>query len=301
MPVDFRYHVITLVAVFCALAIGLLIGFSMVSSPALEDQVQTLNRKVNETIKELNSQVSTGNEFVKAVSSPLLRDRLANRQIAIIVARPGKAAREAAQNLHAAIEQAGAQVNSVVYVQHAFYQLNEPKSTRVRDRLAEALLLDASDPEAIPALAAGQLVEDLLSGRGRAPRQLEGVEGDQLQPQLITLDNYTGPADSLVLIGGLTGSNEAPLEMLDLPIIKACQRVEARVLACELKEAGGSAIARYRQAKAAITVDNVDTPYGRVAAVLALQGGRDGHFGVKEETRDSLLPPIDVSPPTAQQ
>lgn len=288
MPVEFRYHVISLVAVFCALVIGLLIGFSMVSSPQLEEQVKSLSEKVNQRIEELNSKVKTGDEFIGAVAPSLLRDRLANRRIAIIVARPNDDAKKAAQSFAATIEKAGGQVTSIVHVERRFYRLDDPKMSYLRDRLAHALSLDTSDPEAIPGLAAAQLADDLLNGREPAPRELD----DQ---RLIKLGDYMGGADSLVLIGGLTGTNERPLEMFDLPVIKACQRLNARVVACELKEAGGSAIARYRQAKAATTVDNVDTLYGRVAVVLALQGGRDGHFGVKEGTADRLLPPIEVT------
>ena len=297
MPVDFRYHVISLVAVFCALAIGLLIGFSMVSSPQLEEHVKTLNQKVNERIEELNSKVQAQDQFIASVRPWVLDDRLAGRQIAIIVARStgdSKKAAEAVEGLAHAITAAGGQVSSRVQIGPRLYWLGDPKYERTRTRVNEVLALDTSDLEALPRLAASAIAESLILGTDRA-KKLEKA------PIVKFSGSYYAGADSVVLVGGLADEDDAPLEMLDLPVIAKCQqfRPPVRVVACEMSDAPVSAIARYKQANVDATVDNADTLSGRVAVVFALQG-KSGNFGIKD-TAESLLPAAETTTPTAQR
>jgi hypothetical protein len=297
MPVDFRYHVISLVAVFCALAIGLLVGFSMVSSPQLEEQVEGLTVKVDERIDQLTQDKHDRDKFVEAVTPSLLRDRLTGREIAIVVTRStgdSKATTEAYEALRATIQKAGGQVNSTVLINRRFYLLGDPKYERTRGQVMEALKIERSDPQDIPKLAAARLIERIVLG------DLSLQERTDLEKTRAVsfIGDYAGGADSVVLVGGLSSEDDSPLQMVDVPMIQQCLMIRqrpVRVVACEMRTAPVSAIARYKHAQVATTVDDIDTVFGRVAAVLALQG-REGDFGVKE-TADSLLPPLETPAP----
>jgi hypothetical protein len=56
-----------------------------------------------------------------------------------------------------------------------------------------------------------------------------------------------------------------------------------------------SAIDAYRRSRLS-SVDNLDTPVGRVALALLLAGAREGHYGVKNSA-DAVLPPVEPVPP----
>lgn len=80
--ISFRYHVVTIVAVFLALAIGLLGGGAFVQ-PALQDQLerQTLeqlrnNAELREQLDEVRSEVAAMNGFASSALPYLARDRL---------------------------------------------------------------------------------------------------------------------------------------------------------------------------------------------------------------------------------
>jgi ribosomal protein S6 len=299
MPVDLRYHLISIVAVFLALAIGLLIGFSMVSSPQLEEQVKALNEQVNETIEKLNEKVKAQDQFIDAATPLVLADRLAGRQIAVVIARKAGDREQVSQAVEAcaaAISKAGGQVSCVVEIGHRFYRLGDPTYERTRAAVVEALGLDASDLDALPILAAGAFAENLVLATERARKVEKSKAVNFIDPY-----PYQPGTDSLVLVGGLRDEDDTPLEMFDLPLIAKCLelRPAIRVVACEMTDAPVSAITRYKHAGVAATVDNIDSHAGRMAVVLALQG-RVGHFGTKD-TADSLLPATDSVGATAQR
>ena len=62
--INFRYHVVSLTAVFLALAIGLVVGTAALNGPvadSLKDQVQGLNRD-NSNLREQQNQGEYGGE-----------------------------------------------------------------------------------------------------------------------------------------------------------------------------------------------------------------------------------------------
>jgi hypothetical protein len=44
------------------------------------------------------------------------------------------------------------------------------------------------------------------------------------------------------------------------------------------------------------SVDNVDTPAGRVALAFVLAGGEPGHYGIKDSATDGVAPPVETLP-----
>jgi hypothetical protein len=60
----------------------------------------------------------------------------------------------------------------------------------------------------------------------------------------------------------------------------------------ETSRAEHSAIAAFARAKLS-SVDDLDTPAGRLALAALVSGGSEGHFGIKPTAKDGLLPQIE--------
>lgn len=122
--IDFRYHLVSVIAVFLALTVGLVLGTTMLQDPllstlqsetsALRDQSEDLR-----TERDVADRVNAGaDQLAEAVSEDMLEDRLAGLGVAV-VASPGADA-EMAQALAGRVEQAGGEVVGRVQITEAF-------------------------------------------------------------------------------------------------------------------------------------------------------------------------------------
>ncbi|MDI6826989.1 MAG: copper transporter, partial [Armatimonadota bacterium] len=120
MPIDFRYHLTSLVAVFLALALGILLGSNFIAGSSVERQVskrleqqfsqlQAENRSQQRTISTLSERLRKCEEFERSVLPALVAGRLSGRRIAIIQAGDYM---EAVQSAKTALEEGGAEVTS---------------------------------------------------------------------------------------------------------------------------------------------------------------------------------------------
>ena len=92
--INFRYHVVSLTAVFLALAIGLVVGTAALNGPvadSLKAQVSALN-KDNSNLRSQDNQhrdeLSRTQDFAAELAPSLLAGKLAGRRI-LLVALPG--------------------------------------------------------------------------------------------------------------------------------------------------------------------------------------------------------------------
>jgi hypothetical protein len=126
--IDFRYHLVSIVAVFLALAIGIVLGSTELQGhtiDALQLSSKTLNNELNATIAERNSyqlQVSAYQQFLQTAEPRLLANELTGMRI-VIVTEPG-----ASSTVISGIKQAaglsGATVTGEVALQPAFNDLS---------------------------------------------------------------------------------------------------------------------------------------------------------------------------------
>jgi hypothetical protein len=96
MIIDLRYHVVTLVAVFLALGLGIILGINLGKSVNLEMDTQITRleqtyQKIREDQKSLRaeldskeSMLETADQFQQAIMPNLIINRLLGRRIAII-------------------------------------------------------------------------------------------------------------------------------------------------------------------------------------------------------------------------
>ncbi|HEU4489834.1 MAG TPA: copper transporter [Jiangellales bacterium] len=92
--IDFRYHLVSIIAIFFALAAGIALGAGPLKAgvdQTLTDQTSALrdeNQQLRDQIATLESTAEYRDAFVGAVTPELIDDRLADRR-AVLVALPG--------------------------------------------------------------------------------------------------------------------------------------------------------------------------------------------------------------------
>ena len=94
--IHFRYHVVSLTAVFLALAVGLVLGSTVLNGPmldALNNQVNTLGRdnsQLREQVSFLEEEASREETFAAEAAPMLLADALTGRRAALVVLPGGE-------------------------------------------------------------------------------------------------------------------------------------------------------------------------------------------------------------------
>ncbi|MDT5043687.1 MAG: hypothetical protein QOE51_4672, partial [Actinoplanes sp.] len=92
--INFRYHVVSLTAVFLALAIGLVVGTAALNGPvadSLKDQVTALskdNSNYRDQANQYRDELNRAQDFATEVSGPLVAGKLTGRRV-LLVALPG--------------------------------------------------------------------------------------------------------------------------------------------------------------------------------------------------------------------
>ncbi|HUU54805.1 MAG TPA: copper transporter [Armatimonadota bacterium] len=288
MPIDYRYHIGSFVAIFVALLLGILIGIGLAPNPEeFESRVAMLKEEYRQTRQaktaELKSLEEANREYdmlTRETVAAVVNNRLAGKRVAVVLNHDfGR--NPLPENLRAVLKQAGAAVTSTTIVTRDFVTLPTP----VKQKVAQRLSLYPPPGVHFRTLIAQALAKDLA--RGRAELILDLHAGGLLAS---TADSdYTLRPDAVLMVGGMSAPSDAAPERIDLPMIQELAAAHLRVVGCEPREAPISAIPTYKAAGVP-TVDNADTPAGRLAVVLSLAGA-DGHYGIKE-TADSFLPPI---------
>ncbi len=292
--ITLRQHIASLIAVFFALIVGILVGVALVGSSEkresillskLEAKFRKLweeNRRLSERVKKLEEEVKVRERFEGQIAPLVLAGRLEGRSIAVVFL--GRMAeREALLN---ALEIAGAKVVGEVEVRSRMTRVSEEVADRAASALSPEIEVERSGPVERAAYALGAAL-----ARGLAPRILGLFSRKKLTKHR---GSFGAPADSIVIGCGERKGWGAGADLVDDSLVEGAMSEGAYVVACETVNLSESRVPFYRR-KRVPTVDNVDTAPGRVALVLVLEGRR-GHFGVKP-TAESLLPRLLIPQP----
>ena len=141
--IDFRYHLVSIVAVFLALAIGIIVGVTALQPStlkALDKTSKSLERQINSVQASngnLKLQITNDNAFAQAGSGLLLGHLLTGKQVVIVTA-PG-ADSTVVSGITGALRQAGADVTGQVALQQAFFVTAASTQSNL-DALAQQLV-----------------------------------------------------------------------------------------------------------------------------------------------------------------
>jgi hypothetical protein len=278
-----RYHTASLIAVFLALAIGILIGAEF-GGDALNNTRKDLEHSLVGNLQdarsradELSGELSRSNEFAERVYPALTREELDGRRIAILAL--GDLPGDITDNVKEALAPTGARLVGVGVVR-------EPVDVNgLAEDLAKTRFADLrTNSDAFTELGTG-LGRQLVIG---------GTLLDVVRGKL-----FSRASGSFGALDGVIVVRDQPEEMGPVQDSKADQLEEAlmsgingtRTPAVGVETSSDeSTSVSFFQSNDLASVDAVDLTAGQVALVFALLGA-EGSFGVKGSA-DQLLPDL---------
>ena len=316
--INFRYHVISLIAVFLALGIGIIMGTSVIDRAVvdrLERQQATLEADVDEVRSENNR--LRGELRVERDAARLLAEEGAERlldgslaDVPVLLLGVRGAEPDGVDGLPATLGAADADYRGALWLTDRF-RLEDDGEV---DALGEVLGFDpGATAGTLRAAAISRLARRLRPpADGATPFSTPDVLPGLLEEGFVEFDAPEGGSDDspsvpagarLVLVSGAASTETDRLLVLPLLrglVAEQADREPALVLTAAEPAAEGSeapgVVATVREderlAARVSTVDHLDDFAGQLAAVLAvadLGAGRVGHFG-DEQGADRLLP-----------
>ena len=138
--IDFRYHLVSLISVFLALAVGIVLGAGPLKDPianGLQQSVQQLrqdNESLRDQLKTAQAGSANRDTFITQLEPELVTDQLGGRSV-VLVTLPG-ADTDAVRPLTKTLTDAGAKVTGRIDVQDAWA---DPANRAARDKAVAAL------------------------------------------------------------------------------------------------------------------------------------------------------------------
>ncbi|MGY1673357.1 copper transporter [Geodermatophilus sp. SYSU D00710] len=316
--IDFRYHLVSLIAVFLAIALGLVIGATQLSGPVLDNlrgQVTALQedkRELEDTSQTLQAQVDTDQAFESAVAPALVQGALTGRGVLLVLASE-EVTTDTVEEVTALVTEAGGTVNGQVTVTPDY---SDPASesalqsyvTTPAGRPAGVALPETDDTGELVGALLGQVL--MVPATGAPAPDTAAVStvlaGLQALDVLSQDSDSVTPADfAVVLTAGALGGEDAADRndaLVDLATALDAAGSGAVVAgdAASAAENGlvGALRADPETATAVSTVDNVTSPSGQISTVLALgreREGTSGAYGTGEGTQP--VPPLPAATP----
>lgn len=279
---DFRYHALSLAAVFIALVVGLLLGVAIgdkeLVSSAKKDVLKSLRGDVataNRERDDARAAVRDQQEYSSASYPILTAGALRGRHIGLVMLGEND---DAPKMVDDALKPTGAQLKVV---------------TVVKSSVDSAGLASAARGTRYDALARS---DDLLGDFGRRIGT-QMVEGGKLigrvRTQLLrSLSGSFSGLDGVVVMRSSDkpkdGKAADRLDALQKGIVAGLVSTGVTVVGIETRDTDPSQVGWYRDRDMS-SVDNVDEVAGHAALVFVLAGA-DGAFGRKGGV--SLLPPV---------
>lgn len=309
--IDFRYHVVSIVAIFLALATGIALGAGPLDDEISGGLVNEAERDRAEEEEELRSDLEEASavadyheEFAEAVAPTVLDDRLGNHSVMLLTLPDADA--DTVDALGADVERTGATVAGEVAVSE---DLLDPANRTTAQSLATQVL---DGVEGIPPLrdATSYQIVGFAVGRGLLTT-VEGGAGLDAKAQEIRSAfegagflSYEGEPSTrgtllLVVAGSPHGTPEPGVDELMSSLVGAMDSVAMGSVVAGPTDAAedGGAVSAVRDNDAGDTVSTVDVAQiaaGRVATMLALAeqvAGETGQYGIGDGT-DSSVPEV---------
>jgi hypothetical protein len=297
--ISLRYHVISIGAVFLALALGVILGSTTLSDSLLSG-ISGQKAKLADQVTELQAQEASlraqlddANSFATGIAPLAIRGTLTKRTVVLVTTSNASKSDEDA--LKTLLHAAGADVTGELDLTAAFGDPN--RADQLRDIVTQSIPAGVQLPVAADAgTLSGALLGDLLlvnrsTGKTQATNNEQASALSALASAGFIKKQAQIPSAQLAVV--LTGGAQSGPTAGDKSTMLARFATQLQktgggaVLAGSASSATGQgpiAVVRADKSSGEVlsTVDDVDTPAGKVVTVLALReqtGGKSGAYG----------------------
>jgi Copper transport outer membrane protein, MctB len=301
--ISLRQHVISLAAVFLALAVGVVLGSGLLSNTllsGLRDDKHDLQNQINTLTDQknaLNEKLSAANDFDGQVAGRIVHDALAGKSVVLF--RTPDADNDDVEALTRIVGQAGGSVTGTVTLTQEFVDANSAEKLR---SVVNSSIVPAGAQLSTKLVDQGSQAGDLLGIAMLINRDPAVPPANDMQRETVLAAlrdtgfvTYQGEGigaanTALVVTGGPLGSDAGNQGSTVARFAAAlAPHGSGTVLAGRDGSSSGTAAVAVTRADAGLasavtTVDDVSVESGRITAVLGLQelinGGRTGKYGI---------------------
>lgn len=289
--IDLRYHIASIVAVFLALGLGVLIGSTIVGDNLIVDQQKKMLDRLETqfyVLREKETELIEDNEYQKKIIADyenysqlllpaLVKERLSGYNAAIVVA----GSQDIPAGMLNALSVAGVNVVSKTVVL-ANLSLDD---SELCARLIDFYGLDAeADRDSLRNYIAVSAAS-IIMNQGDAGT-LAFLEENELVK--FNGDNTIMP-NGLIVLGGSNNLDTFFANSFDQALIDYVLNTGCKVFGVESSEVRYSYMETY-QKKNISTIDDIDLSPGQISLVFAMEG-EPGHYGIKS-TAQKFMPSL---------
>jgi len=314
--IDFRYHLVSIVAVFLALAIGIVLGSTELQGTTynfLDRTTAKLQNEYDQTRGQLataQAQAGEGEAYAQAIEPAVLHDLLPGRRL-LIVTEPG-ASSAAVAGISTAAADAGATVTGQIALQPKFFDT----SATWRDSLNQTTL-DLNQTISVPLTSSGsyqqqaaQLIASQILASSTSASTSTGQDGNAqsvlaayAQAGFLTTTGQPATEASLVVVvTPQTVPADGSADQLDQVLVPLVTELAAKssatvVAGTQAGSGAGSPIAVLRSndvANQVSTVDDADLVSGQTVVIQALAamlgGAKAASYGFAANGATAVAP-----------
>ncbi|MDQ4065801.1 MAG: copper transporter [Actinomycetota bacterium] len=294
--IDFRYHLISLIGVILALALGIIAGSGFIGGPILENlesDVADLRTELGESrqeVDDLRARLDQAERFAQGTDDHLTTG-VFDRDPVVVFDLAGSQG-GIVEAIRDELVEAGARVVTEITFSDRFALDNAP----TRDELALIVGATTADPpELLNATARtfGDRAAAAAEDRGDALERVEQLADALERSEFVGIARTEGESliptgARFVVVGG--NSDRGPFEGAGFTVSLVSELAErgAPTVVAEPQTSSWTLVESVRAdvtaSSVVSTVDNADSTIGRIALVLALERsaeGQVGHYGVR--------------------
>ena len=310
--IDFRYHLVSLIAVFLAVALGIVIGTTALNEPILADiknQVSALEkdkRSLEDRTQQLQSQVNSTDSFADAVAPALVDGTLTGHSVLLVVTNKDVPS-DSVDQLTSLIGDAGGTVSGTLTLKPEY---SDPSTAAALQGYVTGGGLPTSVQDLPTTDDTGKLVGALLGqvlmipAHGSAPdaASLSSVLAGLTALNVLTPEgDKVAPANYVVVLtqNAFSGNDAEARNNMLVDLVSALDAAgSGAVVAGDGKASQDNGLVGVIRADTGLsaaltTVDNAATSAGRISTVLALGqegAGTSGKYGTGKDTQP--VPPV---------
>jgi hypothetical protein len=314
--IDFRYHLVSIVAVFLALAIGIVLGSTELQGNTI-DVLRSTNNLLSSEYKAAAAQRDSYSaqwgaaETFAATAEPKLLDKLLTGDRVVLITEPGASSAVTA-GIKQAVGLAGGSITGTIALQPRFNDLTGATGASLSTINTEQAEMDgtrlnaAADPTTANEQQAAQLIATaILSEGGLSADAASTLLQAYAQNGFLSYSGspVTGATLAVIAVpetppadGASDPANEILLAIAQEFATASTATVVVGSTAGSSQSASALSVLRSSSVSSQVsTVDNADTYVGQISAIWALAtqvgGGKPGSYGISGAAAVSPQPP----------